>query len=423
MIQVIPRASWGVLYSGGSAGSVWGSVLGGNGDVGSTDTFGQDSMRIPVPIAGTFKNLTSYSGEARGSDISLRLYVNSAPTSLLSTLSAGASQSMNPFDRVTVVPGDDVLYKWGGSFVGFPGLHMGAAIEFDGAQSVYGVSPAGGTVFPDTGWIACALGNGAFSGIAAIPADGVAAARGSICSAPGRLTRMILKELGSVATGGSWTGYLRVNRILQDGSGSTVDTRTILPDGGNFVIGTFDLPLEVLDHVECILIRNDTLAVFAVNQVGLGVAFTPQTSGEFIICGGNNNAITNAYDLYTWVESGQLVADEPIAAAPVSLSGFVTSGLYIEFADPGVGAEWIARLRLNGVNTLAVVTLTSGFSSGAITGLFIPVGSGKLLDILIHSVGGATTGQFHWSLAVSSSGIPVGNIGPIAWLNRTRRQP
>ncbi len=414
-----------MLYTPGFlGGSVWGSVLGGTGDVGSSDTWGPFYGRIPIPVAGTFRNMTAYSGESRAADSSLTLYVNGIATTLTLTLPAAVAQSFNPLDRIPVLPGDDVLYRWGGTFVGAPGLHMGATIEFEGQQSIYGISPVQGTITAGTGWIGGALGNGIFQSIASVPIDGAAGSNTySICSTPGHLTRMVLKELGSTATGGSWTAYLRVNGILQDGSPGTTDTTLNLADGGNFAIGTFALALDITDHVDAVVIRNTNTSPFSGAHVGLAVAFTPQTSGDFIICGGNNNAITNDYDLYTWVESGQLVADEPLAAVPCSISGYVARGLYVEFVDPEVGSAWVARLRLNGLDTLATVTVLPGFNRASIAGLFIPVGSGKLMDILIHAIGEPATGQFHWSLATAASGVPVGNIGPIAWLDRTRRQP
>jgi hypothetical protein len=397
MRQMILKASYGL----GWASHDYRISLGGFGASPTFETFGVDSAKIVVPIAGTFSNLTAYSPAGAHPDYTIKLAVNGAMSTLQCALPSGSSQSSDITHSVAVVAGDDIYISVDvnplGSGIGYP---LNVSIEFESTQQFYGVSPLAGGQTAGTYDTAGALGNGNFQTLS-VPSQ--LSNTYSICTTPGNIIGMRMKTYSTNA-GGSWTGYLTKNQVLQDGSGGTVNTALVLTDGTVQASKSFSLPLAIGDHLDFALIRNTTDAVFNLANVAMSCIFAPTDAKSFMCCGGNNDANMGPDQTdYKWVQSEQQIAIENIAKCPIGPRGIVVNGLRIELpiAPTIAGTSRIFTIRKNGVDTAATLTITGNATSGVISGLNIAFSNGDYIDLKIVNVGDPTVGNgLKWGLSV-----------------------
>lgn len=408
MIQIIPRAEFNVLWT---LLGCFGNVLGGYHDVFNTDTFGADNMRIPIPIAGTFRNMTLYSGEGRALSFGSSVWKNNGGTGLVAFLpiAGGASQVSNTIDTVAIAPGDDVAWVYGsGVSFGAPGKTTGLTVEWEGDELIFGMAGIPGAPAATHCYMGGALGNGIGQFVGLVPANGVPSTSSySICPISGRVKHLVIKENHGGNAGGSWTVYLRVNNVLQDGTGGTVNTAVTLADGGGFAVGAIELPLVFPDHVEYVVLRNGTNAV-GFNQPGVGLGFLPDNTDQFIVVGGNNNSNTAAFNTFTWNTSRQQETIEALASVAVGQTDFFLQGLYIEFVGQTPGHSFTFLLTLDGVSTGISVTIDSGSGPNVLVDGFnvlAPAGS-TLALALIPSDAAALIGELHWALIAGFAVVP-----------------
>jgi hypothetical protein len=422
MKQVIIKAAWLVGYGGTfippSSTSQRCGVNDGQGGI-----LGQSW--IPVPIAGTLSRLTllSYSAPA---DVTVILYKNGIATSLYTTLTPPLIQASNSTDTVSVAVGDYIGYEVVGDLVTFPGYDLAMTIEFDGAGQIFGLVATTDTSPDDgSGYFGGALGNGYFS----VYGVGQSSNSYSLNAIDGRVTSLALRTFSGAPGASAWTGYIVVNGVLQDGSGGTVDTSCVITGTDEAAVSTFSLRVARTDKVDAVVFRSGSDAPFAFEHVGVGVGFTPDVDGQFMLCGGSNDALNTSAVRSKWNHSEQLASPETRCVASVGLTGFTTIGMYVEHAAPGPGRSWTDRLRRGSdgsyVSTDTVVVVADdAVSAGILTNeRYNPSDE---ITILMTPAGTPGGGEFHWGVPATTDVIDVldyGVIGPLVWVHAPRVQP
>ena len=162
---------------------------GGQGASASFVTFGPDSPKVVVPVAGTFRALAIYSPGTHPA-YSVTLLVNGAASALACGVSAAETTATDRTHAVDVVAGDDVCFSVNvnpfGVGVGYP---LALSVEFEGAAQFYSVSPETGAIAVGNTQTGGALGNGRMPGAGSVRrlsgmapgllSPGVSGARGS----------------------------------------------------------------------------------------------------------------------------------------------------------------------------------------------------------------------------------------------------
>ena len=419
MIQVISKSEYHVLWT---ASGIWGDILGGNHDVFVTDTWDNGFTQIPLPIPITARKLTVYSGDSRSLDVTCGLRQNGATSVIATTLTTGQTSNVNALDEADYAAGDTINLVWtaGGSAFGATGKNFGASIEVEGAANVYGLSGIRSNISAGSAWGGGGLGAGFGAFIGGLPADGAtpAALDYDLCALDGVIDQLCIREVGSTASGGSWTAYVRINRVLQPNP-------VTLGDGDDFTIGTVGARCAPTDRVEIIVLRNTTNAPFALSQVAVGISFVPDIVGAFMLTGGDTSgALNGSAEAFTW--GGATGATDGSAAGPFSTATFVTS-LYAEMGNPTVpGSSWLARLQLSAQETDAAVTFLPGSDgSELISNLRVAVTTDDFANILAHPEGTPVNLPLKWAMAATTLTPPTphGTIGPLAWVHWPRRIP
>lgn len=412
MIQILPKVFAGLGFGGTSFPS---GINSGEG------TLVAGGGKIPMALGGVARRLTLYGGVVRGVDVSLQVKQNGTTVVLETALAAGAAdeQAANTADTVTFSAGDYLEYVFITSDVVVnPGIAIAACLEIEADAMLFGLSPQAGTIAVNNGWIGGALGNGILTSYSGDPS--ALGSSYSICALASVLERICLKRFGS-QTGGAWTAWIILNGVIQDGTGGTVDTTTILDDADpDFVVGTFSLPLAIIDHVNVLVLRSGSEAAFATAQVGVGTAVRPNTPGAFMFCGGDNGLIPDALT-WKWLESaegGVAIGDH---TAPAGQRPFQVTGLYVEREGaPGEGNAYLHTLIKNGEPAGIVATVTGAVdTSGQSDTGRVQYHAGDTLTLQME-VTGAPSGsaQVHWAFAAT---LNQGVLGPLAWVHWPRR--
>ena len=365
--------------------------LGGEGSVALADTFGADYAKIVIPVNGTISHLNVWSPAGTHPPFSLTLFVNGVATPLTTSLTAIQSYNKNAIHVITVVAGDDAYFSLTGSGTG-SAYTLGFSIIFEGAQEIYSIAPTAGGQDVGIYHTGGALGNGRWAGPSF---TNQYSNTYSICTTPGTLTGIRMKNYAG-NTGGGWTTYVIKNKVLQDGTGGTVNTACTLADGAAPVNNSFSLPIAIGDHVDLALLRTGTNAPFALAQIAASVTFNPLDGESFIVCGGSNNANDNANTEYRWMHSKQLTLTENLAQCPATATGLIITGLYTEVAPPGSGKSVTYTLRKNNADTPAVVTVSNLATSASITGLTIDFTREDLISLKAVPVGNPALGNGMW---------------------------
>lgn len=405
MKQIIPK----ICYFVGTAATLYNGVLDGQGNAANSDTFGITYTKCPIPIDGVFRNLTVYSRDPlRLHNVTVTLMKNGIATALAVTLLTADITASNLTDSVSVVAGDDVTYRFVTTNVGLPNsFDMACSMEFEGAGQVFSITPQGGLGVGD-GLFGGAFGNGVYNGY--VGASGNSNTF-SICAINGVVSALALKAYGTPpGTPGVTTGYLRLNRILQDGSGGTVNTAVPLADPTAYALGTFSLPVVPGDYVDAVIVRTVAGMGGGGLQIALGIAFTPTTDGQFMLCGGSNDVMSTAL-AWKWNRSEQLADPETRNLAPIGQLGCVALGLYIDrdtAGTPGSGDGYLHTLRKNEADTSLSVSVVEPATTGLATGN-VPFTAGDTIDLQSSPIETPVSQRLHWGLAFSVA-PPVGTI-------------
>lgn len=386
-------------------------LLAGAGSAGT----GLDPLDHHVPLAfpATVRNLVVYTVDPlRLQEVTVTVLKNGVATGLTVTLGLD--------DTVGTITGVDVEFAvfdeisfmavTAGSHVAF-GFTIGVCVEIECDGNVYGIPQSGGTARAGG-----ALGNGIDAPWAGV---GFSTNSYSICAVPGNLTRLVLKDYtGAVPTGTVVTGWIVLNEVVQDGSGATVDTSCVIPEGDTTAMSEFTLPIVPGDRVFIAWVRSGVS-----QQVAAGVGFVPTTDGYFMLCGGSNNLVGD----YIWNTVDQDNDDEELASVVVSASGLVARGLYVERSSaPGAGEEYTHTLRRSNADTSIVVDVADTEMDGLIASKYEEYLEGDKITIQVAATAGAVgSSQFHWGLAATSIGVdvPQGEIGPLLWVEWPRLVP
>lgn len=425
MIQMFLKSSFDL---GWAATDYRISIGGGDGQTVFFNSPSHEQAKVVVPLAGTFRNLSIYSLVGTHPNFTVTLMVNDVATALSCVLTDAQSTSSDITSSAAVVAGDDIYLKVtvnpAGSGLGYS---LAINIEFEGAQQFYSMNATWGGHNAGQYGTGGALGNGVM-GVFGTPI--ALSGTYSICATAGILTGLAMKTyIGGLATGGSTTGYITKNQVLQDGTGGTVNTACTLVDGTIYASNTFSLPIAVGDHVDFAVLRNTTNIGFGTGAT-ISVMFTPTVSGSFMLCGGSAEAYDGTNPGWVWVRSEQL-AIESECQCPISPRGMIATGLYIEVpgppdsVTPGIQSR-IFTITKNGVDTAATVTLSESDETGLITGLSIPFVSGDLITLEHTPVNtpSVPTG-IYWGLSAEASTTPTPvttDVSGIYYINPTKAE-
>jgi hypothetical protein len=405
MIQLLPKVAFNAGYGGATS---YIGVLGGNGDFSAAIVGGANFAKAPVALASTFRNLTVLATDLFAVDVTVTLMVDGVASTQTVTLPAGEALAVSTGAEVVVAAGQDVTYRYTGTNPA--GSNLSVCIEREGVGNIYGLTPAAGSLAVDTGWYGGAFNNGTMAAYDPTPDPGDSNTY-SLTAAAGTITTLMLRTYAGAPGSGIWTGYLRKNGIIQDGTGGTVDTQVVMTGTDTVVTGTFALSVALTDRVDVAVVRTGAAAPFAVAQVAVGIGFTPTVADVFMMCGGSNDAISHTQTDWKWTLSEQLAAGEASHVAPISATGLTISGLYIERGDaPGAGRGYVHTVRRSGADTPAVVTIEDVATEGLIDGLDVSFASGQTITLQSMPVAdGATdpvSSTLYWGLAAFAGTTP-----------------
>lgn len=371
---------------------------------------------------GRVRTISVYCGVSRPDVISLSLLKNLTTTPLAGlTLGTTVTVPRSMKGSVSFGVGDSLNYFWEVPDIGNPGFEAGACTEIETTLMQFGICATEGGKVAGDAWVGGAFGNGVwqdFSGIFAAPS---VSNTFSICSVPGTITRLCLREYSGALTGGSWTGYLVVDGVLQDGSGGTVNTACLLTDANTsrIAVAEFSIHIAVTQRVEILALRNTTNTGFQFENLGATIAMRPDIAGQYMICGGNNNVLVTTGTGYEWLGSKQLASGIERHSAPVGPDGFTVKGLYIVHPNPAVGLIDHTLLR-DGIATDLMVPIGPDGIDGVVLERAVYSGNQLITIQYDNVIEPAGSQQLHWGLAVLDQ---AQILGPIAWLEWPRVNP
>lgn len=424
LAQLITKHGYNAGYGGVTQYlSLWGS----DGSWANSVTFGINSQKTPLILPGTFSNLVVTSFDTLGTGTptaELTLFVNGVATALTATVAAGAGGSATDATHmVTVVKGDDVEMRLvSGAIQVSPGYDVSFSVEFTGSSSTlsqYGTPPLVGSVSSGVNKCAGALGNGTWVNL---PAGTQLCNTYSIYPmTTGTITGYYVKDYVTPLGTSVWTGYMRLNGVLQDGSGGTVNTSATMTGSTNTMEGSFSLPVVIGDHVELVCELTVTGVSFG-SHLGATVSHNAAVAGQFMWCGGNNNAIDNANTTYAWIGSFEEVTTEARASVPIGPSGLTALGNYVELnTTPGPGNTFTFVARQSGSDTSIAFTINDPDTTGSVTST-VQYAQGDTLNLSFVPASNPASNEVHWgliaSLAVSPPVPPVTATYPLRRLRR-----
>jgi hypothetical protein len=380
--QVIPRTRFNIGWGGGVG---YMNLAGGGNSV--TDRVPAPSIiqhTIPIPIPGTFRNLT-ITCDIPHPSVTVVLNVNGVDTALSVTLGGAASVASNVSTEVSVAAGDLAQLKYSTANIGAVGIDMGFAIEWEGAQQIYGVNREVESLGNDSRMRAGAFGNGIWASSAN--------QTHSICAVPGTITGLRLHSYVGAPASGDLTLYVRKDEIQQDGTGGTTDTGAGLSWGGpTFATRAFSLHVDLGDRIEFEVERHGATASLSFSA---SLTFTPDDPrNPFMLCGGSNVVVSE----WMWVQNRQ----NGTYAQSVSTFGPVTVrviGLYVTITSPGGDDTYTYRLLDDAEPTAVEATIAAGDGSGLIDGLDVSVLPDSRVTLQTDDEHGDEQGNLHWGLA------------------------
>lgn len=404
-MQKIPKHCYDIGW-GGTSGFM--SLNG--GDYASFATFGANSTRIPVSCAGTLSNFSVIADAAANPTCTFTIAVNGVATALAVILPSGSVVPVTDTSHsVSVSAGDDVSILITGANDGSHSGDAGFCIDFtpsDGTLSSYGISAMSGSISGGDAWIGGAFGNGAWQTNAVTNANSNTY---SISCLTGTITRIDLKSMrGTFGGGNTFTAYILLNGVLQDGTGVTVNTATTLDGASTSASGTFSLPVSPADKVDIYMVYAGSTLTFANASIAASCLFQSSSPNTFHWCGGNNNVMSTSVPSYRWMGANQNTESvEATAQTPVGPSGFTATALYVIHESPGhnASATFTDTLRINGSDTAQTTTvqqLQNGDNSGT-SSVSVILSPNDLINLISTPANTPNGAQFHWGVAVSST--------------------
>jgi len=403
MIQVFPKCVANVGY--GAAAQHTG-VCDGNG------IMTLDIGKAPMPTSGTLRKLSVYCGVAHP-DVKVDIFIDGASSGLSLTLGSHETQVADLLTEVVYAAGQTVSYRTLTTLQLFPGFEMAFCVELEADALSFCVTAAAGGASYLTTHYGGAFGNGYW-------ADNRSSQ--SITALAGSATRLAIRRFSS-NTGGSWKAWLEIDTVLQDGTGGTVDTLVELDDTGAAVaFRDFDLPCMPVQHVNVVLVR-DTEPTFAIEQVGVGVAFVPSDPDGFMLVGGSNDIIPIPGTSWKWNHSRESGASMAMHEAPISGRSIRLTGLYVErTVPPTAGESFTHTILRNGIASNISVVIADNATTGVGFGEQICRVDDLVTIELVSTAGANPVAKFYWALVGQVSG-GVGVIGPLLWWRFRRRVP
>lgn len=377
--------------------------LGGLADGSGVMVFG--FSRYPVISDGTLRNLVVYGGAVRPNTLTITVMVDGVASGLTATLLTTDTLVVVPGPDVAVLAGQYVEYRVVGSALPAFGTQVAMCIEWEATEQHYGIAAVVGSTPFGSGKYGGGFGNGFWQDWPGIPARSTSH---SIAAINGSITKLRLRRFNNSYVGGAWTGYIIKNEVIQDGSGGTVNTACVLADAATQADVTFaPVTIAPLDIVDVVILRSVTDATFALQQVGASINFIPTTPGEFMFCGGSNDAIPAVPTTWKWNRSEQGGATIGIHTAPAGVAGFRTTGLFIERnIASGAAATNVHTLLQNGVATGLVVSISGAFDlTGQVLGE-VTYAPNDLVTIQIERVNGAQNSPMYWSVGATAEDEP-----------------
>lgn len=397
-MQILPKVLWPLGF--GDSFPQTSATIDGMGPPG----FGTGGA--PMVLPGVMRRLVLYDGMGFPQDIEIEVYKNLAPSGLGTFLAAGAAgrQAFDDTTQVSFLPGDRLTYYINNTSFGPPGFTAGVCVEITSSALLWGIGAHFGTVFAGTGIVGSAFGNGFWASYGGDP-RGI---NGSICAINGTISKLGLKR-DPTDTGGSWRLRIIKNGFLHDGIDASPDSTVLVDDTeSSYRADTIAIPCTIWDRVSILCER-----LGATGQApGVGLAFTPSIAGQFMICEGDNNEISVPGTNYKWTNSPQ-TDDLGDHTVPMGRSAVSVNAMYVD--HEGAGTNTLLK---NGLPTGLTTSVLLGDNLSEDTGHTVSYAAGDLATMEMVDGGN----RIFFSLAMSA-GSPQGNIGPIAWLNRTRRVP
>ncbi len=410
MFQPFPKAICGVGYG----------RVGGVQHVGVIDGQGSATLntgRAPMPSAGICRHLVVTRAPSLP-DVEVEILLDNVSTGLVVTLPTGSARGVNPFTEIEYVQGQTLTYLIAtATDEALPGFDIGVCVELEADVLSFGVvAQFLGSASVGYTQYAGALGNGFW-------ADNRSSY--SINALGGSATTLILRR-NVAQSGGSWKAWLELAGVLQDGSGGTIDTACELLDSDPDTLAVnFDLPATPPQHLNVVLERLGSEASFGFEQIGAGIAFRPAIANQFMLCGGSNDLIPIPGTTWKWNHSHEQGSTIVMHQASTGLRAFRASAMYVEHSQsPGTGEQFTDTLLSGGVATDIAAVLVDAESSASDVGSAQFQPESSIVIQLDSTAGAAATAKFYWGIAMDLIvGPQRGNIGPIAWLDWTRRQP
>jgi len=324
---------------------------------------------------------------------------------------------------VIVDVGDYVEYRIVGGLQGFPGYTLGLFVEFESTHLSFGIGAFAGTITAGSEGQSGALGNGTSTGTIPSPDSNSY----SICAIDCTVVGVTLRRFAS-PSGGAWTARLKVNGVLQDGSGGSVETLCTLDDAGSvFASTSFAVTCVPTDHVDIVIARTGSTAAFADHQLGTGIKVLPTTTGQTMICGGNNAVIPNTGTTWKWTDSEQEGGSAFMHTAPSGLRDLRFFHFYLERSvSPGGVATFTQTLTVNSHETDLAIVLAEPDRIGDQAGT-AETNAGDELTVKVVNGGSPADARMHWSFALGPEETePVtrtAKIGPLRWVHWPQRIP
>jgi len=398
MRQQITKVNHNVLWTGTERAL----SIDGQGNAATDFSTNFELARIPIPISGTFRNLTILTNYPFIGTLTLTLYKNNVATSLSVSIQQGEIRGTNSSDSVTVATNDDIHFIVTGNTIGFDGYPIAYSIEFEGIRQFYGLHSSWGTKNIGDFWQGGILGGGSTQDNSGIQSNFY-----SICSVSGAIKRLQLKAFNGPPGTGIWTGQLIKNSVIQDGSGGTINTTTVMTGTDESASTEFHLPIIPPDIVEVRVTRTGSNLPFStVPLVGSSIAFIPDDGSSFMLTGGDNNAISGSDIGWRFNDNKQLETSEARSNSIIGKDGVIIRGIYTRFnSAPSPGDSWTITVRKNYTDTLITFSATNQ------TGLMladVEYNHNDEITIELDPVSNPTNGGFHWGLAAfipSFSGI------------------
>lgn len=244
----------------------------------------ESSASSPVSAPGTLRNLAVTLTAAPGVGISAiyTIAVNGTPSALTCTISSAGVSASDTTHNVTVSAGDVIsLVRTTSGGSPATGITI-VALEFEGsttAQTTYGGNAGQGSNTTER-YADPQMPNGGAGGTPAQMNSTFSQTNNAaaLWAVAGTLTRMDITLSTSTGAGKSRTYTLYKNGVAQDGTLGTPDTRVTISNTSTSGSSTFSLSLSAGDTV---ILGDLPTGTPAIPFVGVGLAFTATTDGEF----------------------------------------------------------------------------------------------------------------------------------------------